>query len=517
MKKQVIIALTSIVCVHIAQAQTSPSIEWQRPLGGSMKDEAYDVRPTTDGGYVVAGYASSNDSDVTGNHGSQDAWVVKLNDVGSITWQKTLGGSDNEIAYAIQPTTVGGYVVAGVTTSNDGDVTGNHGSYDAWVVKVDAIGNIIWQKALGGSGSDHALALQRTTENGYVLAGKTTSEDGDVTGNHGTNDVWVVKLNDMGDIIWQKALGGSSSDIAYAVQQTTDGGYVVAGRVLSNDGDVTGNHGAFDAWVVKLDAMGNMTWQKTLGGSESDLAYAVQQTTDGGYVVAGTTLSNDGDVTWSNGDPGDVWVVKLDAAGNISWQKALGGTDLDRAYAVQQTTDGGFVVVGEARSNDGDVTGNHGDSDIWAVKLDAMGNITWQKSLGGSGLDIGNAVQQTSDGGYVMAGRTESNDGDVSGYNGNKDGWVVKLDGVIANGLEEQAMVSLHVAPNPAQGLIRISSNRQVQGVQVTLTDALGREVLREGMKGTSTSMDLTHQPRGPYLLTMRSTEGVASQRLILE
>jgi len=183
-------------------------------------------------------------------------------------------------------------------------------------------------------------------------------------------------------IEWQKSLGGIIDDVAYCVQQTSDGGYIVGGYAVSNNGDVSLNHGNNDYWIVKLDASANITWQKCLGGSNVDKGYSVEQTSDGGYIVAGESLSIDGNVTGNHGSY-DCWIVKLDANGNIMWQKSLGGTLHDSGNSIQQTKDGGFILAGFSYSNDGDVTGNHGNRDFWIVKLDSAGNITWQKSLGG--------------------------------------------------------------------------------------------------------------------------------------
>jgi len=411
-----------------------PRIVWEKALGGSNWDEAYSIQQTNDGGYIIAGGTWSNDGDVSGNHGSKDAWIVKLDGNGNIQWQKTLGGSGYDVAVSIQQTSDGGYIVAGFTSSNDGNVSGNHGGEDAWIVKLDGNGNIQWQKALGGSDGDRAHSIQQTSDGGYIVAGYTESNDGDVSGWHegyddGGNplpDYWVVKLDGNGNIQWQKALGGSEGDEALSIQQTSDGGYIVAGETYSNNGNVSGNHGGEDAWIVKLDRDGNIQWQKSLGGSNDDWAKSIQQTSDGGYIVAGRTKSNDGDVSENHGGK-DAWIVKLDSSGNIEWQKALGGSSYDVALSIQQTSDGGYIVAGYTESNDGDVSENHGWYDCWIVKLDKDGNIEWQKSLGGSKEDIALSIQQTSDGGYIVAGYTESNDGDVSENHGSKDAWIVKL------------------------------------------------------------------------------------------
>jgi hypothetical protein len=440
--KKLLLLLTLILSFS---AFAQPTIEWQRSLGGSYWENAYSIQQTTDGGYIVAGWSDSNDGDVSGNNGISDFWIVKLDASGNISWQNSLGGSLYDVAYNIQQTTDGGYIVAGWSESNDGDVSGNNGGYDYWIVKLDAVGNLSWQRALGGSDFDLAYSIQQTTDGGYIVAGYTDSNNGDVSGNNGGKDYWIVKLDASGNLSWQKCLGGSGDEGASSIQQTTDGGYIVAGWSESNDGDVSGNNGTHDYWIVKLDASGNLSWQKSLGGSNTDLAYSIQQTTDGGYIVAGYTDSNNGDVSGNNGGV-DYWIVKLNASGNIIWQRSLGSSGLEVAYSMHQTTDGGYIVAGWSDSNDGDVTVNNGGNDYWIVKLDASGNISWEKSLGGSGNEVAYSIRQTTDGGYIVAGWSDSNDGDVSGSNGFEDFWIVKLGPF--DGIEELI--------NPKKELIKI-------------------------------------------------------------
>ncbi|MDR2354519.1 MAG: hypothetical protein LBF22_15460 [Deltaproteobacteria bacterium] len=288
--------------------------------------------------------------------------------------------------------------------------------------------NIEWQKSFGGRESDYAYSIQQTSDLGYIIAGRSDSNDGDVKGNHGYADYWIVKLDKQGTLQWQKSLGGRDFDLANNIQQTSDGGYIIAGYSGSNDGNAMMNHWAFDYWIVKLDSQGNIQWQKFFGGSGYDYANSIQQTSDGGYIIAGNSDSKDGDVKRNHGKV-DYWILKLDSLGTLQWQKSLGGSRWDYAHSIQQTSDGGYIISGISESNDGDVTGNHGDGDYWIVKLDSQGNIQWQKSLGGSKHDLASSIQQTSDGGYIIAGRSESNDGDVTGNHGKFDYWIVKLQG----------------------------------------------------------------------------------------
>uniref|UniRef100_UPI0040497737 hypothetical protein n=1 Tax=Gelidibacter sp. TaxID=2018083 RepID=UPI0040497737 len=405
----------------------TPVIEWQKNIGGSSNDFSRSVKQTSDGGFILAGSSASINGDLTNNNGGEDFWIVKLNSLGNIQWQKSIGGSATDIAYSISQTTDGGYIVCGMTGSNSGNVTGNHGMSDGWVVKLNSIGNIQWQKALGGTQQESLHSIQQTSDGGYITAGFSQSSNGDVSNNNGSTDYWIVKLNSSGNILWEKSIGGSGSDTAYSISQTTDDGYIVTGSSNSNDGDVIGNHGFSDSWTIKLDSSGTVQWKKSFGGTGVDIGNSIQQTIDGGYVLAGVSTSNDGDVSGNHGN-GDFLIIKLDSTGNIQWQKSLGGTSSETARSIYQTEDTGYLIGGEASSNNGDVSGGHGNNnDYWVVKLDNGGNIQWQKCLGGTGSDRGMAIDVTTDGKAIITGYSQSSDGDLTGNYGVSDWWTVKL------------------------------------------------------------------------------------------
>ncbi len=415
-----------------AWAQLPDKIVWQKCLGGTADEFAYSVVKTTDGGIVVAGYTDSQNGDVVGNHGGEDGWVVKLNSAGVIQWAKCLGGTASDYLYSIIQTSDSGYAVAGQTLSSDGDVSGNHGGGDAWVVKLNDTGGIEWQHCYGGSSSEIFSSISQTSDGGYVMGGQTMSTDGDVSGFHGGvfSDAWVVKINGTGAIQWQKCLGGNEDDVSSAVIQTAGGEFIMAGTTGSvNNGDVHGFlGGSSDAWVVMLsDSV--IQWQECLGGTGEDAANSIIQTTDGGFVLAAYTTSDDDDVSGLHGVYyGDAWIVKLNGVGDIQWQKCYGGTEDDDARSIVQTNDNGFVFAGTTVSNDGDVSGYFGGVDEWVVKLTDSGKIQWQKCLGGTNVDIANSIIQTSSSNYVVAGYTGSNDSDVSGNHGSGlDEWVVTL------------------------------------------------------------------------------------------
>lgn len=448
-----------LLCCARIMAQNGSSILWQKCLGGSEYDVAKSIQQTTDGGYIVAGYSSSNDGDVSDNHGNHDYWIVKLDSSANIQWQKSFGGTVDDDAQSIQQTIDGGYIVAGSSKSNDGDVSGNHGYGDYWIVKLDFSGNIEWQKSLGGSGGDYAYSVQQTSDRGYIVAGTSSSNDGDVSGNHGSWDYWIVKLDSTASIQWQKSLGGTDDEYGYSIHQTSDDGFIVAGSSESNDGDVSGNHAYSDYWIVKLDFSGSFEWQKSLGGSTSDVATSIQQTNDDGFIVAGYSWSDDGDI--SNHDYySDYWIVKLDSSANIQWEKSLGGSDNDYGGSIQQT-DNGFIVAGQSFSGNGDVSDNHGLTDYWVTTLDSSGNIQLEISLGGSEDDGPACIQQTSDGAFIIAGVSYSNDEDVTGNHGKGDYWIVKvkMDGCAVQKATIKSLGNLDICENGFVKLVANSGN----------------------------------------------------------
>lgn len=408
-----------------------------RLIGGNGDELPVSIRNISTGGYIIAGTSTSSVSgDVSNvNHGLNDYWIALLDHYGSIDNNRLLGGNGDEAATDIQLTSDGGLIIAGYSTSSaNGDVTGtNHGLYDYWIVKTDINANIQWSKLLGGNNNDVPYSIQQTADGGYIVGGySSSSANGDVTAaNHGAQDYWIVKLDASGNILWNKLLGGSNNDVPSSIQQTSDGGYIIAGYSRSSaSGDVTDiNHGnsvTTDSWIVKLNSSGGIVWNKLLGGSQDDASSSIQQTSDGGYITAGY---------FTSGGFTNYWIIKLDAAGNTTWNKFLGGTNSEAASSIQQTSDGGYIVAGySSSSGSGDVTGpNHGASDYWIVKLDAVGNIMWNKLYGGNNSDGATSIRQTPEGFFIVAGYSASSDnGDVTRTNhGANDYWILRLD---ANG-----------------------------------------------------------------------------------
>ena len=496
----------TILCALALFSHAQPPIEWQVCLGSEQWDYAHSIEQTYDGGYIVAGHTLASNVD------SADAWVLKLDAFGAIEWERVMGGTYWDQATSTQQTADSGYIVAGWTESNDGDVSGKHGglySADLWLVKLDSLGTIEWQKCLGGSGDDFANDVDQTADGGYVLTGLTYSNDGDVTDyNGGAPDVWVVKVDAWATVQWGKSFGGSSYEYSLSVQQTNDTGFVVAGYTNSTDGEVNGNHGDIDAWLLKLDANGLLQWQKCLGGVDDEYGMDISQTMDGGYLFTGNTDSNDGDASGNHGGR-DGWVVKLDSIGALEWQRCLGGTSGDYATSSWQTVDGGYIVAGTTYSNNGDVSGFHGGADQRVVKLDSSGTVQWQKCMGGLAAEQAHGIQQTADGGYVVVGETASTDGDVSGNHGIWDGWVVKL-GPAEVGITELAVPGFTIAPNPTSSTVLIEVEPGAQASSVSIMESTGRVMLTQSLSRGQRpiTVDLNALATGVYFIQLNFAEG---------
>jgi hypothetical protein len=356
----------------------------------------------------------------------------------AIEWQKCFGGTgedEPELFHSykdiLQQTTDKGFIIGVTSTSNDGNVTGHHGSAtseDYWIVKTDSLGNIQWQKSLGGDQPDIANSVQQTNDGGYIVGGFTWSNNGDVTGNRGNTDYWIVKLDNSGKVQWEKCYGGSSYDQAYSIKQTTDGGYIVAGRTSSYDVTPLPNGHGSDYWILKLNSSGNIQWQKCFGGTLDEEAHSIELTNDGGYIVVGQAGSNDGNVSGNHTQKGknlDYWVVKLNSNGDLMWQKCYGGTNNDLPSSISRTNDGGYIIAGQTSSDDGDVKGYLAKySEGWIIKIDSVGNLQWQKCLGGNA----STAIQTLDGGFLIGGNLAANDSDAILFPNIEYYWMIKLD-----------------------------------------------------------------------------------------
>ncbi|MFI5173155.1 MAG: T9SS type A sorting domain-containing protein, partial [Chitinophagales bacterium] len=437
------------VCCQLPTAKCysqAPEIEWQNTIGGDWEDFYRCMALTSDGGFIIGGASFSNISGDKSEHkvGGCDYWVLKLNSIGSVEWQNTIGGNGIEYLESIIQTSDGGYLLGGASDSGlGGDKTEpKMGEYDYWLVKLTSTGTIQWQNTIGGSDDDWLFSVIETNDNGFLLGGYSSSgiSSDKTEANIGEEDYWIVKINSTGVIEWQNTIGGTDRDKCFEVNKTSDGGYIVGGFSQSNiSTDKSENNiGSDDYWIIKINSSGDIEWENTIGGSGSDQLFDINQTTDGGYIVGGSSKSDvSGDKTEDQFGTynllTDYWILKLNSVGVIEWQNTIGGSSYDNCSTARQTSDGGYIIGGDSKSGiSGDKTEIcRGENDYWTVKLNNLGDIEWQKTLGGDDFDITGWAFETLDGGFVIAGGSKSNiSGDkTENTAGDTDYWIVKLVG----------------------------------------------------------------------------------------
>jgi len=357
-----------LACVQAGFAQPPDSL-WSRTFGGG--DVCYSVQQTADGGFILGGETSSFGA------GGRDFYLVRTDANGNSLWNRTFGGSSDDVCYSVQQTSDGGFILGGYTFSFGAGID------DFYLVKTDANGNQLWSRTFGGSSWDDCYSVQQTTDGGFILGGRTYLFGA------GATDFYLVKTDGNGNQQWSRTFGGSGTDWCNSVQQTTDSGFILGGYTTSFGA------GSRDFYLVKTDMNGNSLWNRTFGGTSWDWCNSVQQTTDSGFILGGYTTS------FGAGNS-DFYLVKTDGNGNQQWSRTFGGSYSEVCRSVQQTADGGFILGGSTDSF------GAGNDDFWLVKTDGNGNSLWSRTFGGSGTDWCYSVQQTADGGFILGGGTTS-------------------------------------------------------------------------------------------------------------
>jgi len=373
-KLSLLIILGLVFFTSAYAQQIPPHTLWNDSYGRARSEWCKYVQQTTDGGYILAGYAE------VGIWEAHDYWLVKTDENGDSLWCSWFG-RDLEIdeCYSAQQTSDGGYILAGDTRSFGADET------DVWMIKTDENGDSLWSRIFGGTERDYCYSVQQTSDGGYILAGKTSSFGAS------NCDFWLIKTDENGDSLWSRTYGGVNADACESVQQTSDGGYILAGQTQSFGA------GNYDFWLVKTDVDGVSLWSRTFGGTAIEYCNSVQQTSDGGYILAGKTNS------FGAGND-DFWVVKTDENGDSLWSRTFGGNSYETCFSVIESSDHRYVLAGYTSSF------GAGNSDFWLVKVDSDGDSLWSQTYGSQYYGTCYSVQQTADGGFIMGGTISSND-----------------------------------------------------------------------------------------------------------
>lgn len=508
--------------LSLAVQSQDPAILWQKTIGGSDTDFSTAFEPTADGGYILGGYSTSNISGekTENSNGAIDIWIVKIDNAGNLQWQNTLGGSGDDYLISLQQTTDGGYILGAGSDSNiSGDKTENsRGGLDYWIIKLNGSGTIVWQKTYGGNQPEFDTYVVETTDGGYFVGGYSDSDiSGDKTDpTNGQRDLWALKLDGNGNLVWQNSIGGSLVDRPQAAFETQDGNFIVAGfsnSPVSGDKSEPSRGGLSDNWIVKINSSGTVMWDKTYGGNDSDVLRDIIETADNGFLVGGYSKSNiSGDKTENSQGDFDYWILKLDANGALVWQNTIGGSGIDYPRDVKQLADGTYTIAGWSNSNiSGDKTENsNGGYDYWLMRLNSAGGIISQNSIGGAGDESGPYLIARANGNYAMYCSSDSNiSGDkTENSRGLDDYWVFETTAAILGTPTSNFGTQIVAFPNPTAGKVTIDLGGTFSEVILSIYNPLGQLIMENEYQNLQIiTCDLTGAA-GIYIANIKTAEG---------
>lgn len=523
----------------------SQNILWEKSYGGKYADYLFDVQPTADYGFILAGSSLSDKSGTKedNNQGDLDYWIWKMDETGKPDWQKSLGGSGFDLLKSIRGTKDGGFILGGTSNSEAGfhKKDSCKGNTDFWVFKLNAKGEEQWQRTIGGTGQEELLSVFQTKDGGYIIGGSSSSDailttTGQNTltttkidpmaksePSRGNMDYWIVKLNSQGELQWQKTFGGKYTDELRSMEQTKDGGYILGGYSNSpQSGDKTEpNIGIGDYWVVKIDNSGSIEWQRTYGGNADNQLYVIHQTVDEGYIIGGNSNSTNSLTykggTVSNGT--DFWLLKIDSEGNEQWSQTYDYGKVDILTSLVENKDHTFLIGGYSQNdttNEDELILNKQDkgiNDYIALKIDATGQEIWTQTVGSSGEDILRKLIETRDGGYLLAGTSNAASSmDKNSTIGSNDFWVVKLQDTTKI---EPAKVAVEVFPNPVATFTNVIIGYEYSSGTATLVDLSGRILQQFSITSRTVPIDFTMYPEGVYIVNIKTDVRTDGLKLI--
>lgn len=480
MKKYLFLTVFVLISCKIF---TQSTIEWSGNYGGSLGDFSGEVIQTNDEGYILVGYTYSEDGDVESKKGEADFWIIRLNKLGEILWNKTYGGSKLDYAFEIKEIADNEYIVLGISESNDGDLAENHGDFDTWLLKIDGNGEIIWKKNFPKKYD----SLELTSDNGFIIAGG------------GYEGIRVVKLDDSGNILWENSHTNGDEERVSTILHTRNGGYIIGGSKKSTEIEEDQ-----DAYILKLNEIGEIEWEKTIGTKAFDVISTVIQSVDGNFIFSGYIIKRFSDTD------GVVWILKLTEKGDFVWERTFGDNKIELTYSSANTKDGNFIFAGTLKKNR---DGINIKNKYWVIKVDANGNLIWETLYGGTEEDIATSIYPTTDNGYILLGTSESIDGDVKENNGHSDIWVVKLSPDfkrIEN--SEERLIMLRVYPNPSRGNIIVETEKP--GVKIDVFSMAGVKI--KTAESVGMQIDVKNLEEGIYFLKVENQDETTYSKIII-
>jgi hypothetical protein len=516
MKKSLFSAIAVGLCMTANVMAQIPNISWQKCFGGTNYDVVFNS---------IIDNQNLTSVGVSQSMGGLSIFQCDLN--GNLIWEQILDSGLTNYGYSISKTIDGGYFIVG--QAYDVNTPGYIGQWDFIAYKLDLNRNIEWRKCFGGNSFDEVPKCFVSSDGSLYLSGTTFSNNLNSSTNHGEGDILVIKLDPIGNVIWQKCFGGSGSEYGSSyggsnITETQNGELLIVGAASSLDGDVQGFNQSSDpmiptdGWVIKIDNNGTLLWQKCLGGTGQDKLNSIALSQTGEIYVVGFSESIDNGII--NKGEKDLYIAKLSSTGQLIWQKTYGGYLSENANSIKIDQDG-ILVLGQSSSNDYDISGNHGDSDFCLFKFDFSGNIIWQKSLGGQNADVGYNVLTTVDGSIFLFGETASNNGEVTGNHGGVDAWIVKLSNNNVS-LTEVTNSEIKIYPNPSNDHIIIDAGdlSTMNGYSIKIEDAQGQQVFQNAVNQQQFNIDITSWGgNGLYFVRIIDPQGntVDSKKIVLQ
>lgn len=499
MKKSQLKLLLLFAFSMLSQSFFCQDILWEKSYGGKQAEFLYDVQPTADYGFILAGSSLSDKSKdkIVPNHGDLDYWVWKMKEDGTIEWQKSYGGNGTDQLISLKLTRDGGYILGGSSNSDsktDGEKENLKkekcfGNEDFWILKLNAKGEEEWQKTTGGFAQDNLSQVILTNDNGYLLVGSSASgKNGNKeTVGYGALDYWIVKLDEKGKILWQKSYGGTFNDELKCAIQTFDGGFLLGGYSNSPfSGTKTKDlNGGNDFWIVKIDKDGNEEWQNVYGSKHDDQLSSILQDKDHNYILAGSTNEKD------EGKDKDMMVLKINDKGETIWKEKYNFSKQDVLTTIIPSIDDSYVIGGFVENNSKTIQKK---TNYMLFKINNEGEKLWDNKLNGQANDILRKVIETRDGGYLLSGTRKNK--------GTSDFLVIKIGDEKKPKKERE---SIEAFPNPTEQYTNIIVGYEFEKGTATVVDLAGRVLQTFEVNSRTIPVDLGNYPAGIYIVNIKT------------